>query len=307
MICCGRKKSWRRGERVLVARKGNKEKEKKWRKKKKTKQKKVAEEEEEEEDEPLFSSWRNSLLATHNHVSQSTGEIRRKKRPDEISFSLSFSKLTTKKSYLIFLLRVPPIYTILLLIIFLFLTAHRVRIRWTGGSLRWTTVWNVGMRNCHPSKQTPQVMGSFLFSQEKMVCVLFFFGNGFLHSCEWHSHNLTHTQNECLLVTFSGGSFSRFFLDTFSILVFRSFSFSPWALDDYFSLHDTEETCTIFLSLLISFCLFFYCYNALKRKKEKILNLTSYSYRLTGFFIFCCLPSRLSLWLFTSWNIMEIK
>ena len=175
------------------------------------------------------------------------------------------------------------------------------------GSLRWTTVWNVGMRNCHPSKQTPQVMGSFLFSQEKMVCVLFFFGNGFLHSCEWHSHNLTHTQNECLLVTFSGGSFSRFFLDTFSILVFRSFSFSPWALDDYFSLHHTEETCTIFLSLLISFCLFFYCYNALKRKKEKILNLTSYSYRLTGFFIFCCLPSRLSLWLFTSWNIMEIK
>ena len=137
------------------------------------------------------------------------------------------------------------------------------------GSLRWTTVWNVGMRNCHPSKQTPQVMGSFLFSQEKMVCVLFFFGNGFLHSCEWHSHNLTHTQNECLLVTFSGGSFSRFFLDTFSILVFRSFSFSPWALDDYFSLHHTEETCTIFLSLLISFCLFFYCYNALKRQKKK--------------------------------------
>jgi hypothetical protein len=46
-------------------------------------EKKVAEE---EEDEPLFSSWRNSLLATHNHVSQSTGE--RKKKPEEISLFL---------------------------------------------------------------------------------------------------------------------------------------------------------------------------------------------------------------------------
>jgi hypothetical protein len=73
----------------LAARKGNKEKEKKWRKKKKTKQKKVAEEE--EEDEPLFSSWRNSLLATHNHVSQSTGEIRkRRKKRTRRDLSLSF-------------------------------------------------------------------------------------------------------------------------------------------------------------------------------------------------------------------------
>jgi hypothetical protein len=115
----------------------------------------------------------------------------------------------------------------------------------------------------------PPKKWALFFSLRRKWFAFYFFWERILHSCEWHSHNLTHTQNECLLVTFSGGSFSRFFLDTFSILVFRSFSFSPWALDDYFSLHHTEETCTIFLSLLISFCLFFYCYNALKRQKKK--------------------------------------
>lgn len=96
MICCGRKKSWRgERERVLVARKGNKEKE---RKRRRREPKKAAQE---EEDEPLFfssssSSWRNSLLATHNHVSQSTGERKKKKGPDEISLFLSPTWLYTQ-------------------------------------------------------------------------------------------------------------------------------------------------------------------------------------------------------------------
>ena len=110
------------------------------------------------------SSWRNSLLATHNHVSQSTGERKKKKDPTRsLSFFLQVDYIHKILSdlFLFFLLHSSPTC----FIPFLNLTAHRVdSVDRRFFSLRWTIVWNVGMRNCHPSEQTPQEMGSLIFS-----------------------------------------------------------------------------------------------------------------------------------------------
>jgi hypothetical protein len=98
-------------------------------------------------------------------VSQSTGERKKEKKDPtrSLSFFLQVDYIHKILSDLFLFLLLHSSTTCF--IPFLNLTAHRVdSVDRRSFSLRWTIVWNVGMRNCHPSEQTPQEMGSLLFS-----------------------------------------------------------------------------------------------------------------------------------------------
>ena len=150
-------------------------------------------------------SWPR-IITCHNQQEKEE----KKKKPDEMSLSLSL----TTKNLILFFFFVFLLYVQFFFLFFCFLP-HTV---WGFGGQEVL----YGERQCGMSacgivtlqNRPPKKWGLFLFSLEKMVCVLFFLGTDSALVWVTQSQFNTH-KNECLLVTFSGGvshdSFSTHF------------------------------------------------------------------------------------------------
>lgn len=244
-------------ERVSVARKGKKEKERR------------------RTSFLLLLLSFSGTLSTHNHVSQSTAG---KKRPDDLSLSLRVcSQNKIKKSYPLFS------FCFLLLLLCFFLTfppPPRSRL------IQWTvrfhtandTVWNVGMRNCHPSKRkqkkTSQEMGSFFFSRRKWFARL---GTNSALACEWH------TKNSCMT-----------FLEFLTILSCSTHLSCSFAQLDYDFFVFRQQQQLIVTSHSGNLC---FCFQSLPPplKSELYMSCRTLIAWLNSYFSPCS-------WLFTSWK-----